>query len=83
MRKAAAVASPTEAISDAVDNVKSSFGTVAQSLSTAFDRSKSAAGDQLDAGREAVVSYTRENPMRTVGIAALAGIALGVLFFRR
>lgn len=74
---------PTEAISEAMDNVKSSFGTVADSLSGAFDRSRSAAGDQFDAGRDAVVSYARENPMRTIGVAALAGIALGVLFFRR
>jgi ElaB/YqjD/DUF883 family membrane-anchored ribosome-binding protein len=77
------IASPTEAISGAVDDVKGSLGNVAQSLASAFDKRKSAAVDQFDAGREAVTGYARENPMRTVGLAALAGIALGVLFFRR
>jgi ElaB/YqjD/DUF883 family membrane-anchored ribosome-binding protein len=74
---------PTEAISDAMDNMKSSFGTVADSLSGAFDRGRNAAGEQFDASRDAVAGYARENPMRTIGVAALAGIALGVLFFRR
>ena len=77
------IASPTEAISGAVDDVKSSLGNVAQSIATAFDKRKSATIDQIDAGRDAVTGYARENPMRTVGLAALAGIALGVLFFRR
>ncbi|MDB5803402.1 MAG: hypothetical protein JWN73_724 [Betaproteobacteria bacterium] len=75
--------SPTEAISGAVNDVKSSFGNVAQSLAGAFDKRKSAAIDQIDAGREAVTGYARENPMRTVGLAALVGIALGIVFFRR
>lgn len=77
------ITSPTEAISGAVDDVKSSLGNVAQSFASALDKRKSAAIDQIDAGREAVTGYARENPMRTVGLAALAGIALGVLFFRR
>jgi ElaB/YqjD/DUF883 family membrane-anchored ribosome-binding protein len=75
--------SPADAISDAMDDVKSSLGNVAQSLSGAFDKSRSVAADQFDAGRAAVTGYARENPMRTIGVAALAGIALGVLFFRR
>jgi ElaB/YqjD/DUF883 family membrane-anchored ribosome-binding protein len=75
--------SPSAAISNAVEGVKSGFGEVAQSLSDAFSRGKSQAIDQFDAGREAVTGYARENPMRTIGLAALAGIALGILFFRR
>ncbi|HEX4326740.1 MAG TPA: hypothetical protein VH105_07955 [Burkholderiales bacterium] len=77
------IASPTEAISGAVDDVKSSFGNVAQSIAGAFDQRKAAAAEQFDAGRAAVTDYARSNPMRTIGVAALAGIALGVLFFRR
>lgn len=75
--------SPSAALSHAVDGVKSGFGEVAQSLTDAFTRGKSQAIDQFDAGRGAVTDYARENPMRTIGVAALAGIALGILFFRR
>ena len=77
------IASPTEAISGAVEDVKSSFGNVAQSIASALDQRKAAAAQQFDAGRAAVTGYARDNPMRTIGVAALAGIALGVLFFRR
>jgi len=75
--------SPSAALSHAVDSVKSGFDEVSQSLSGAFARGKSQAIDQFDAGRTAVTDYARENPMRTIGVAALAGIALGILFFRR
>jgi ElaB/YqjD/DUF883 family membrane-anchored ribosome-binding protein len=74
---------PSVALSQAVDGVKSGIGEVAQSVSDAFSRRKSQYAEQLDTGRAAVTEYARENPMRTIGVAALAGIALGVLFFRR
>jgi ElaB/YqjD/DUF883 family membrane-anchored ribosome-binding protein len=84
---AAALSHAAEGVSSgfgqAVDSVKSGFGEVSQSLADAFTRRKSQAIDQLDAGRSAVTDYARENPMRTIGVAALAGIALGILFFRR
>jgi len=75
--------SPSSAISHALGDVKTGFSDAAQSLSDAFSRSKATAIDQFDTGRAAVTDYARENPMRTIGVAALAGIALGVLFFRR
>jgi len=74
---------PSAALSHAVDDVKSGIGEVAQSVSDAFSRRKAQYAEQLDTGRAAVTDYARENPMRTIGVAALAGIALGVLFFRR
>jgi ElaB/YqjD/DUF883 family membrane-anchored ribosome-binding protein len=72
------IASGREALSSAIGEAKSKAGDVAQSLSGALSRG----GEQLDAGREAVTSYARANPMRTIGVAALIGVALGVLFFR-
>ena len=74
---------PRETLSNAVADVKTTVGDVAHSITDAFNRSKTTAAEQLDSGRAAVTDYTRANPLRTIGVAALAGIALGVLFFRR
>lgn len=74
---------PTEALATAVTDVKSSFSHVADSLADAFNQRKAAAAEEFDARRAAVVDYARENPMRTVGVAAVIGLAIGVLFFRR
>jgi len=74
---------PSAALSNAVDQVKSGFSEVAQSVTEAFSRGKESAVEQFDTGREAVTGYARENPLRAIGVAALAGIALGIIFFRR
>ena len=74
---------PKDAIVHAVGDVRSSVGDAAQTISKAFMRSKDDMIGQVDAQREAVVGYMRNNPGRSVGIAAVVGLAIGLLMFRR
>jgi ElaB/YqjD/DUF883 family membrane-anchored ribosome-binding protein len=70
-------------INQAVEEIKTNLDGVSQSVSRLFGRGKEVATEQLDSSREAVVGYARENPLRSIGLAALVGVALGIVFFRR
>jgi ElaB/YqjD/DUF883 family membrane-anchored ribosome-binding protein len=72
-----------KAIGAAAADAKASVGEALHSVLDAVAKGKTVAAEQFEAKTAAVVDYAKENPYRTVGIAALAGIAIGLLLFRR
>jgi ElaB/YqjD/DUF883 family membrane-anchored ribosome-binding protein len=74
---------PAQALANATNHAKAMAGDALQTVSQAIDKGRASAAAQLDAGREAVVVYVREKPLTTLGIAALVGVVVGLLLFRR
>ncbi|MGH8619681.1 MAG: DUF883 family protein [Burkholderiales bacterium] len=54
-----------------------------KSVRELVDEGKTAAAQRFDATTEWVGATTRENPLRTLGIAAVVGIVVGLLIGRR
>jgi len=75
--------SPSRALGNAARHARAFAGDALQTVGKALDEGRARAGEQLDAGRQAVVGYVNEKPFTTIGIAALAGIVIGLLLFRR
>lgn len=48
-----------------------------------LDRTREAAGDLYRKGQERVSGYVQSQPLRTVAIAAAAGVVVGLLLGRR
>jgi ElaB/YqjD/DUF883 family membrane-anchored ribosome-binding protein len=74
---------PAQALAGAAAHAKSLAGDALDSVTRAIEQGRASSAAQLDAGREAVVGYVREKPFTSIGVAALAGILLGLLVFRR
>jgi ElaB/YqjD/DUF883 family membrane-anchored ribosome-binding protein len=74
---------PAQAWSNAATHARNLAGDALHSVTQALDQGRANCAAQLDSGRDAVVDYVRAKPLTTIGIAALAGIALGLLLFRR
>lgn len=72
-----------KAIGAAAADAKASVGAALHTVLDAVAKGKTACVEQFDAKAAAVTDYAKENPYRTIGVAALAGIALGLLLFRR
>jgi ElaB/YqjD/DUF883 family membrane-anchored ribosome-binding protein len=75
--------SPAQAIAHAASDVKSAAAGALGTVAKAFSQSKDNCVAQFADSRDAVTGYARENPFRTMGVAALAGIVLGLFLFRR
>lgn len=75
--------SPARALDNAAKHARTLAGDALQTVSKVLDDGRARAGEQIDAGRQAVVGYMNEKPFTTIGIAALAGIVVGLLLFRR
>jgi ElaB/YqjD/DUF883 family membrane-anchored ribosome-binding protein len=77
------VQNPARALAHAGTHAKNLAGDALHSVARALDEGRANCAAQLDSGRAAVVGYVREKPFTTIGIAALGGIILGLLLFRR
>jgi len=55
----------------------------AQSVRGAFEDGRALASERIDATARWVGDTTRQNPVRTLGMVAIAGIVVGLLIGRR
>lgn len=76
-------AEAAKAIGAAAKDAKESVGEALHTVLDVVNKGKAAAIEQFDAKAAMVTDYAKENPYRTIGVAALAGIAIGLLLFRR
>jgi ElaB/YqjD/DUF883 family membrane-anchored ribosome-binding protein len=78
---------PARALADAASQARALAGNALHSVGAAIDQGRARGAAQFDAGRDAAVDYVREKPLATVaaaaGIAALVGLVIGLLLFRR
>lgn len=58
-------------------------GEVGHYASDRFGKFKSTAGEKLHDANEGVADYVKQNPYKTIAIAAGIGLALGLLLKRR
>jgi ElaB/YqjD/DUF883 family membrane-anchored ribosome-binding protein len=74
---------PARALAGAAAHARTLAGDALQSVVKAIDQGRANCAAQLDSGRVVVVDYVREKPFTSIGVAALAGVIVGLLLFRR
>lgn len=75
-----ASSTPSPAVAE---RLGSAAGKAAQSVREIIDEGKAVAAERFDAGALWIGNAARENPMRTLGVAAAVGILIGLLLGRR